>query len=84
MPNYIFEVSEDGRSEGGDLLELADDQAARAEAMRAVGEMMAGEMPNGDRKLLEVEVRHAEGAKILTVRLRLETEWHASAKDAGD
>jgi hypothetical protein len=26
--------------------------------------------------LLEVEVRHAEGARILTVRLRLETEWH--------
>ena len=81
MPNYIFEVNEDGRSERGDLLELADDKAARAEAMRAVGEIMSGEMPNGDSKLLEVHVKHAEGGRILTVRLRLETEWHTPVKD---
>jgi hypothetical protein len=81
MPSYIFEISEDGQTEPGDFVELDDDSAAREEAMRAIGEIMSGEMPNGDEKVLEVQVRRAEGARILTVRLRLETEWHLSPGD---
>jgi hypothetical protein len=76
MPSYIFEITEDGQIEPGEEFELADDTAAREEAMRAIGEMMSGEMPNGDEKSLAVYVRRAEGPGILTVRLRLETEWH--------
>jgi hypothetical protein len=81
MPSYIFEIEEDGQTEPGDLLELASNTAAREEAMRAVGEIMSSEMPNGDSKLLEVHVRQAEGARILTVRLRLDTVWHVPVKD---
>ena len=76
MPSYIFDITEDGQIEPGDEFELADDAAAREEAMRAIGEIMSGDMPNGDEKILAVHVRRAEGTGILTVRLRLETEWH--------
>lgn len=76
MPSYFFEITEDGQREPGDAVELADDSAARAEAMRAVGEIMSGEMPNGDTKSLEVVVLRGSRDPLLTVRLQLDTEWH--------
>jgi len=79
MPTYIFDITEDGQTEPSVTLELAGESAARAEAMRAIAEMMSGEMPNGDKKELEVLVKRDSGTDVLTVRLTLDTEWHSGS-----
>lgn len=76
MPSYIFEVSDDGAKEEGDPLVLPDDAAAREEALRAISEIMSGDMPNGDQKTLIIRVRPAGGRVVLTVKLQLEVCWH--------
>jgi hypothetical protein len=81
MPKYIFEVAEDGQTDPSVTLDLADDRVAREEAMRTIGEIMSGDLPTGDSKSLAIYVRYAKGDGIFTIRLKLETEWHRSAKD---
>lgn len=82
MADFLFDVSEDGVIElAEDALEFADEQAAKEQAMKAIGELMAAALPNGDRKTLRIDVRYPDGRRFGSVRLELSSEWFSGSGD---
>jgi hypothetical protein len=77
MPAYRFDIQDDDEFLGAEeSFELADDREAYSLAVKAAGDMMAEAMPNGDSKRIAVSVRRDDGPHLLTVKLKLDSEWH--------
>lgn len=76
MPLFYFDIS-DGerlvRDEEG--TELADDQAARNEAIGVLPDIARDELPDGDRREFSSEVRDASGKVIFRATLSLVARW---------
>src|SRR5687768_6794991 len=75
MPRYFFDVSDTGRrfsdTEG---TELDDIEAARKEALAALGGIAKDELPDGDFREFVIEVRDGDGAPQLTASLSLRVD----------
>lgn len=55
--------------------DLPDASAARRLALTALSDMAADTLPNGDRRVLTVRVREADGAPVYAAELALSGEW---------
>ena len=76
MPRYYFDSAENEnvvRDDEGQL--LPDDQAARNEAIRALPEIAASELPDGPEHSFWVRVRDEGGEYIFHASLDLKTHW---------
>ncbi len=81
MPGFLFDITEDGDAlPAEELIELADENAAKNQAAKAIGELMVEALPNGDSKKLRIAVKAADGALVVAMRLEFATEWPARAR----
>ena len=71
MPLYYFDMHDGKRLHQDDEgLELRDDEAARVEARKAIGEIAADDIPGeGSRKGLTIQVRKADGTELLQLSI---------------
>lgn len=83
MPIYYFDTHDGNRlyrdEEGS---ELRDDEAARVEARKAIGEMAAEDITGeGSRKTITVLVRRADGSEVaqLSIVFTLESLEHGTS-----
>jgi hypothetical protein len=81
MPQYFFDYMDGKRSypddEGAALPSLKE---ARAEAVRAIGGIARDEMPDGDRRDLQISVREGDGPVLMVVSLALRVDSKSEAK----
>ena len=72
MPRYFFDIA-DGDNSGHDDegLNFSDLKAARAGALRALGEIARDELPDGDRRDFRVSIRDEAGQILLEATLAL-------------
>jgi hypothetical protein len=75
MARFFFDIH-DGENFTPDRegLELADLEAAKAEAKRALLDMVKDNMPDGDRRDFTVDVKNAAGQIVWRVTLSLVVE----------
>jgi hypothetical protein len=75
MPQYFFDYMDGTRAypddEGADLPDLNE---ARAEALRAIGGIVKGKMPDGDRRDFQISIRENSGPVLMVVSLALSVE----------
>jgi hypothetical protein len=71
MPRYYFDTHDGNRlHEDHEGLELRDDEAARVEARKAIGEIAADDIPGeGSRKSMSIQVRKADGTELLQLSI---------------
>lgn len=76
MPRFYFDT-DDGQTSMKDVygIELANADAARAVALRALPDMAQQTLPDGDQQKMAVCVRNESDVSILEVTLSLEVEW---------
>ena len=76
MPRFYFDIA-DGPETGIDDvgLEFPNLEAARANALAALGEIARDELPDGDRRDFQISIRDEGGQVVLkaTLALRVET-----------
>ena len=75
MPRYYFDIS-DGPETGVDDegVEFPDIGAARATALRTLGEIARDELPDGDRRDFQISIRDEAGQILLKATLALRIE----------
>ena len=75
MPRFFFDIH-DGENFRPDRegLELEDLEAAKAEAKKALSDIVRDEMPDGDRRDFTVDVKNAAGQIVWRVTLSLVVE----------
>jgi hypothetical protein len=75
MPQYFFDYRDGNRvyidDEGAELASLKD---ARTEALRAIGGIAKGKMPDGDSRDFQISVRENGGPILMVVSLALRVE----------
>jgi len=70
MPGYYFDLDDGDRvTPDGEGTELADLQAARAQALHMLGEIAKAEMQQDNRSQERIHVRDESGSTALTVSL---------------
>lgn len=76
MTHYFIDTDDGNFSaldeEGHDL---PDASAARRLALRALSDMVADTLSDGDRRVLTVRVREADGEPVYAAELALSGEW---------
>jgi hypothetical protein len=76
MPQYFFDVEENGElSAGDDALEVADDQTARDEAIKGLASIAGDGLPNGPHHRFVVYVRDERGNHIFEASLEFRSAW---------
>jgi hypothetical protein len=81
MPDFLFDITDDGEFlPAEEVITLVGEAEARDQGMKAIGELMAEALPNGEAKSLQIDVKYADGRPIVSLRLQLTTEWHSSRK----
>jgi hypothetical protein len=75
MPRYFFDIA-DGDESGtdGEGLEFLNLEAARANALAALGEIARDELPDGDRRDFGISIRDDGGKVLLKATLVLRVE----------
>jgi hypothetical protein len=75
MPRFFFDIhdGEDSTTDR-DGLELADLEAAKEEAKKALPDMVNDTMPDGDRRDVTVDVKNAAGQIVWRITLSLVVE----------
>jgi hypothetical protein len=86
MPSYFFDVEDNGELNIDNVgIELANEQAARNEAIRSLPAMAREELPDGPQHTFWVKVRDDAGEYIFQASLELKTTWLKSQdSDAGE
>jgi hypothetical protein len=75
MPRFYFDLDDTGtRQQGCDAVDLPDTRRARQEALRALGEIVRDEMPDGDYRDFTINVRDESRALVLTATLSLRVQ----------
>ena len=75
MARYFFDIHDGDHFTPDDTgLELRDLEAAKAEAKKALPDIVKDEMPDGDRRDFVVVVKDEAGQSILRVTLALAVE----------
>ncbi|WP_143062076.1 DUF6894 family protein [Faunimonas pinastri] len=76
MPRYFFHISDGERiARDDDGLELRDDERARTEGLRALGEIVKEELPHGDRRAFRIMIRDTANAEIYEASLSFKGQW---------
>ena len=76
MPRYYFDIHSDDVARDNHGVEMPDAAAARLEAISALPEIAADEIPkDGDRQLYAVVVRDEQGHTIYTATLTFSGLW---------
>ncbi|HVI76661.1 MAG TPA: hypothetical protein VM715_00555 [Candidatus Acidoferrum sp.] len=77
MPRYFFDVTDTrDSSRDSEGVEFPSLKAARAEALRTLGEIAKHELPDGDRRNFVIRIREKSGPPILSATLTLRVETH--------
>lgn len=77
MPLYFIDTDNGDFHDHDDTgHDLADVEAARRAAIKALPEMARDKLPDGDKCLFSACVRDTDGTVLYTVELALTGEWH--------
>ncbi|WP_457936249.1 DUF6894 family protein [Mesorhizobium sp. 10J20-29] len=76
MVRYYFDIKDgDDLSVDDTGIECSGPEEARFQAIDALPEIARDELPDGDNRFFEVNVRDDQGRAVFRCRLTLETEW---------
>jgi hypothetical protein len=72
MPRFFFDITDTGKaSPDGEGTEFPDLHAARAAALRTLGEIAKDELPDGDFRDFVIAIRQDDGPVLLSASLSL-------------
>jgi hypothetical protein len=75
MPRFFFDIHDgEGFTPDRQGLELADLEAAKAEAKKALPDIVKEDMPDGDRRDFTIDVKDVAGKIVWRVTLSLAIE----------
>lgn len=84
MPRYFFDLDDNGELHPDEQgMECRGFAVAKQEAIRALVEMTEDVLPNGDRRLLKIQVRNEAGDLLLQVAMNFEVEVERSPDAEG-
>ena len=76
MPRYFFDIDDgDHQHHDDEGIDLADVEAARKEAIRALPDVARDVLPDGDRRDFTSSVRTEAGRVVFRAKLSLVAEW---------
>ncbi|MCB8835870.1 hypothetical protein [Aurantimonas sp. VKM B-3413] len=85
MPHYFFDIQDDHHCAYDDIgFDCDDVEAVRCHALAALPTLARDAGPDGDRQVISVLVRDAEGGRILKASLTLTVEWDETAGSPPD